>query len=297
MTTSMITVVVPVYNEEGAIEKTVDDLIELPIGLRVIAVDDGSTDGTSCVLKNLQERYGTRLLVRSHPENRGYGAAIKTGFRAATTELVAITDADSTYDANELPLLLEKMDTADMVIGSREKGRVRIPLIRRPAKWFLKILAEYLTKRKIPDLNSGLRIFKKTTVATFLPILPDGFSFTTTITLASLCHGFRVEFVPISYESRQGSSKIRPIRDTLNFFLLILKAITYFNPLQVFLPIAFLLFLVGFSLLWISFFFFQQVMDITVIVLCLSGLQIGLIGLVADLIVHGKRIGSGDEGT
>lgn len=297
MTASSLTVVIPVFNEEEAIEQTIKDLHNLPVGLKVIAVDDGSTDGTADVLTRLQEQYGSRLLVRTHPENRGYGAALKTGIRAATTELVAITDADGTYIADELPRLVEKMDEADMVIGSREKGQVKIPLIRRPAKWFLKVLAEYLTGRKIPDLNSGLRVFRKKTATAFLPILPNGFSFTTTITLASLSYGFKVEFEPISYQSRQGSSKIHPIRDTLNFFLLILKAITYFDPLRVFLPIAFLLFLAGFSLLWISYFLFQQVMDITVIVLCLSGLQIGLIGLVADLIVHGRRMNSDNEGT
>lgn len=154
----------------------------------------------------------------------------------------------------------------------------------------LKILAQYLTGRRIPDLNSGLRVFRKQTVSAFLPILPDGFSFTTTITLASLSYGFPVEFVPVSYHSRAGRSKIHPVKDTLNFVLLILKAITYFNPLRVFLPIAFLLLLAGFSLLWISYFLFGQVMDITVIVLSLSGLQIGLIGLVADLIVHNRRL-------
>ncbi len=312
MTSTDLTVVVPVYNEEEAITATVEKLLDLTFEQRVIVVDkkaadatakpliivvdDGSTDGTRDVLTRLEQTHGERIKVLLHPENRGYGAALKTGIRAAATELVAIIDADGTYDPEELSHLVEAMDTADMVVGSREKGEVKIPLIRRPAKWFLKTLAEYLTGRRIPDLNSGLRVFRKRAAVAFLAILPDGFSFTTTITLASLSYGFQVEFVPISYHSREGRSKIRPIRDTLNFILLILKAITYFNPLRVFLPIAFLLLFSGFSLLWISYFCFEQVMDITVIVLSLSGLQIGLIGLVADLIVHGRRLGDSQEG-
>ena len=158
---------------------------------------------------------------------------------------VVITDSDGTYPNDRIPELAAMMTDWDMVVGARTGDEVRVPLVRRPAKWALNMLANVLVETRIPDLNSGLRVFRREVVLRFLPILPNGFSFTTTITLAMLSEGYRVTFVPIDYYARQGRSKIRPVYDTLNFLQLIVRTVLYFNPLRVFLPLSLFFFGAG----------------------------------------------------
>ncbi len=155
-------------------------------------------------------------------------------------DVVAITDADGTYPAEPLPGLYRKLVAAeaDMVVGARTGDNVHIPLVRRPAKAALGALANYLSGTRIPDLNSGLRVFRKAPVLERFNLISDGFSFTTTVTLALLARSHPVVFVPVDYAKRTGSSKIRPIRDTFNFLVLILRVSVYFEPLKVFLPAA-----------------------------------------------------------
>ena len=184
--------------------------------------------------------------VVSLPENRGYGAALKVGIRRARHETIVITDADGTYPAGAIPGLLEGLGEYEMVVGARTGSRVAMPRARRPAKWFLTRLASYLAGRRIPDLNSGLRIMHRSLVRRFEHLLPDGFSFTTTITLAALCSGALVRYSPIDYKPRLGDSKIRP-KHALDFLLLILRTIVYFNPLKVFLPLGGIFFAGGFA--------------------------------------------------
>jgi len=215
-------VVIPAYNEEGGIRESVADveqvLSALPIKYEIIVVDDGSTDNT---LREAQQ-CGARVL--RNPENSGYGAALKRGIAATKAEYVAITDADRTYPATALPEMLEMAKEADMVVGSREASMSNVPMVRRPAKAILNGLANYLAQRKIPDLNSGLRVFKRASLERFVPLLPQGFSFTTTITLCMICSNMRVVYLPIDYGRRVGKSKIRPV-DFFNFILLVLRAI------------------------------------------------------------------------
>jgi len=220
-----------------------------------------------------------------HPVNRGYGAALKTGIKSANGYWILITDADGTYPNEYIPELLKYSDEYDMVVGARTGENVSIPLYRRPAKLFLTKLANYLVGTKIPDLNSGMRLFRKKDSMEYFHILPSGFSFTTTITLSYLSDGFLVKYVPIDYHERHGSSKIKPFRDGMNFILLILKAITYFNPLKVFLPISFIILLAAALLFWYTAFVVGKLADISVIVLIVASIQIGLFGLLADLIV------------
>ena len=236
-----VTVVIPAYNEEGAIAEDLGSLKALldntHLAYEIVVVNDGSTDRTA---EEAGKVSGIRLL--SHQRNRGYGAALKTGIRAAETDIIVITDADGTYPPRYIPELVATVEAgSDMAVGARTGDNVAIPLIRRPAKWFLNTLANYLAGQKIPDLNSGLRAFRKTGVTPFFPILPSGFSFTTTITLAMLCNDYQVTYHPIDYLKRTGSSKIRPIKDTYNFLVLILRTICYFNPLKVFMPPALLM--------------------------------------------------------
>lgn len=237
-----LTVVIPAYNEEGGIEATLSSVREALHGsgweFEIIVVDDGSSDRTA----ELAQKAGVRVLTQ--PENRGYGAALKAGIAAAQHERIVITDADGTYPAAAIPELLAFADDYDMVVGSRTGDDVAIPLARRPAKEALRVLASYLAGRPIPDLNSGLRVLQRDLVRRFEHILPAGFSFTTTITLAALCNGLLVYYHPINYYERVGESKIRPTH-ALEFLILILRTIVYFNPLKVFLPAGALLFAGG----------------------------------------------------
>jgi len=237
-----ISVVVPAYDEETGIEACLAELREVLAGLEreseLIVVNDGSTDRTA----ERARAAGARVI--DLPENRGYGAALKAGIDAARFEMIVITDADGTYPAKEIPALLERAVQYDMVVGARTGSNIAIPIERRPAKWLLTKLASYLANRPIPDLNSGLRVMKRHHVKRFEHLLPSGFSFTTSITLASLCSDLLVAYHPIDYRERSGQSKIRPTH-AIEFAILILRTIVYFNPLRVFLPLGAFFFLGG----------------------------------------------------
>jgi hypothetical protein len=176
-----------------------------------------------------------------------------------------------------------------MVVGTRTGATSRIPLIRRPAKWFLRRLAGYLTGIQIPDLNSGLRVMRKDLMARYAVLLPNGFSLTTTITLAMLSAGDRVKYVPINYLSRKGSSKIRPIADTLNFFMLILRTITYFEPLRVFIPLALGLFVASAAVASGGYYLTGRIPDASTVALFLCGIQMLALGVVADMLSRRTR--------
>ncbi len=274
----LATIVVPAYNEEKGIREVLVELGKLDPRLEVLVVDDGSTDRTSEIVAES----GFRVI--RHQMNRGYGAALKTGIRAAKSDRIVITDADGTYPNERIPELVEKLDEYHMVVGARVGQNVHIPLIRRPAKKALNLLANYLSETKIPDLNSGLRVFRKEDVQRFFDILPSGFSFTTTITLSMHVNDLFVLYVPIDYHERKGSSKIRPIHDTLNFIALIVRTVLYFRPLKIFLPLAGFLFLLAIGVLGYSWYFTPKIMDASVSIILMSAFQMAAIGLLADLI-------------
>lgn len=285
-----LSLILPVYNEVQAIrivlEKllTVLDGIEDPVEL--IVVDDGSTDGTSDILENFSDR----IKILRDSKNRGYGKTLKKGIRHAAYPVVAITDADGTYPNEQIPKLFDifKRGHFDMVVGARTGKSVYIPPLRIPAKWCINKLANYLSEMKIPDLNSGLRLMKKDVIEEFIRILPDGFSFTSTITLAMLTNGYSVKFEAIDYFGRVGKSKIRPIKDTLNFVQLIVRTTMYFNPLKIFLPLSIFLVMFAFLVLFGSWFFFGKAMDVSFGVLIMTAVMVSAIGMLADLI--NKRI-------
>lgn len=230
-----VSVVIPAYNEGASVRDGIIELKEMfaqtDIEAEIIVVDDGSKDNTAIEAKSA----GARVI--QHRGNRGYGASLKTGILAASFDVIAITDADGTYPAEFLPDMLVKLEHADMVVGSRTGADVNIPLIRRPAKWFLRVMANYVSNTKIPDLNSGLRVFRRDVAVQYFAILSDQFSFTTTITLATLCDNYLVVYTPIDYRKRQGKSKIMPW-DAGSFAVLIMRVAMLFRPLRVFLPIA-----------------------------------------------------------
>lgn len=237
-----LSVVIPAYDEEAAIGEEIDR-VHAALGgsgvdYEVIVVDDGSRDRTFEIASS------RRCRVLRHKSNRGYGAALKHGIAAARGAHVAILDADGTYPAESLLDLWAERDDYDMVVGARLGKQARIPWVRRPAKWALGRLASYLVERDIPDLNSGFRLLRRSQVEQFAHILPNGFSFTTTITLALMSCGYSVGYLPIRYAERVGASKIRPAH-AYEFLLLILRLVVLFNPLRVFLPLGALAFAAG----------------------------------------------------
>ena len=280
-----LTVVVPCFNEEGAIAQSLALLEEVlrPIpGHEVLVVDDGSTDRTAEILAAEAGRYPNLRVVR-HARNQGYGAALKTGIRRARGELIGIVDADGTYPYERLPHLLEEARTADMVVGARTGEKVEYSFLRKIPKVFLKSYMEWLAGQAIPDMNSGLRIFRKTSAERFFNILPDSFSFTTTITLAMLTKRYDVRWVPINYTARIGKSKISPIRDTLRFAQLIVRTGMYFAPLRVLLPVAFVLFLAFVASLIYDLGVLRNLTDKSVFLFMFS-INVGILALLADAI-------------
>jgi glycosyltransferase involved in cell wall biosynthesis len=281
-----LSIVIPCYNEERGVAPTVKALLEViekdldGVGpVEVILVDDGSTDGTAEAIEPLVE---DRVVLVRHPKNRGYGAAIKTGMRKSRYPWILITDADGTYPNEHIPEIMSHRGDHEMVVGARI-GEIRhVPLIRRPAKWALQRLASTLSGYEIPDLNSGLRLMKKERIAEFEHILPDGFSFTTTITLAMLSAKFPVKYIRINYLKREGKSKIRPIADTLNFLRLIVRTVMYFDPLRVFLPASLFFFVASIAVGFTSYFAFGQLADVTTTVLFVTGIHLLALGMLAD---------------
>lgn len=286
-----VTVVVPLYNEIGSargLPQVLERLLgDLPAGSAAIIVDDGSTDDSVRAIEaSLREGAGVALL--RHARNRGYGAALKTGVRAATTPLVAICDADGTYPWKALPgLAARAAEGAAMAVGARRLGDQ--PALRRPAKAFLNAFASWLADSPIPDINSGLRVFRREDALRLERLLPDAFSYTSTITLALLGEGARVDYLPIAYRERRGRSKIRPLRDLGGFVLLLARMSLMFNPLKVFGAASGLLLLAGGGLLAARLVLEMQFGVATTIVLIVGGVQLFALGLLADLV--NRRLG------
>jgi glycosyltransferase involved in cell wall biosynthesis len=231
----MISIVIPALNEQDAIADTVQraratlEAAEL-VPYEIIVVDDGSQDETGI------RAAATGARVIRHPHNTGYGHSLKDGIRGARYDLVAITDADGTYPLEALPLLVERYrDGFDMVVGIRTGPHYRESLIKMPLRWLLRSLVEWTASRKIPDVNSGLRVFRRSTILGYFDHLCDTFSFTTSLTLAYTMTGRFVGYVPIDYKERIGKSKVRLLRDSAKTIQYVLEAAIYFNPLRIFL--------------------------------------------------------------
>jgi glycosyltransferase involved in cell wall biosynthesis len=265
------------------------------IAHEILVVDDGSEDRTA------EEALRAQASVLRHAGNRGYGAAIKTGMLAAKHDTIVITDADGTYPTEEIPNLLAKLETADMVVGARTGNEVHIPVMRRPAKRFLSWLAAKIAGQSIPDLNSGLRAFRRECLRQYFSILSNRFSFTTTSTLALLADDYVIVYHPINYHRRVGMSKIKP-HHFMDFIILVLRMAMLFQPLKVFTPLAFACGTLGISKViydvvtilprvgrfdWSLL--YQPALSTSSILLLLMGLQLLLIGMVADGVV--RRIG------
>ncbi|MCU0569347.1 MAG: glycosyltransferase family 2 protein [Oculatellaceae cyanobacterium Prado106] len=279
--------IIPAYNEQQGILPVLDELQAIlqraDCEYEIIVVNDGSTDDTGKLLRSYS---GVRLI--EHRRNCGYGASLKTGIRNAKYPLIVITDADGTYPNDRIPHLVSLMSDADMVVGARIGANVRYSKLRKIPKWFLVHFAQWLTRSKIPDLNSGLRVFRKNIVERFLTILPNNFSFTTSITVAMLMNNYAVHYEPIDYHARVGKSKIKPIRDTLRFVQLILRTGVYFAPLRIFMPLA-MLFFAGFLFTLCQDIFVREDLTERTLILLIAATQVGMFALLADMI--DKRTG------
>ncbi len=226
------------------------------------------------------------IKIIDNPYNIGYGASLKRGIAAASNEIIVMTDADGTYPVEDIPKFLKYIDDHTIVSGVRGANDSAIPILRRPAKWFLTKLANFLTEMKIPDLNCGLRVIKKSEVTRYFHILPNRFSFTLTHLLASLTNGGLVKFIPINYYKRKGKSSIRPLH-FFEFCILVFRIVTYFNPLKFFVWPGLIIFTIGFAYFLFGVIFHFDIYNGAVIA-CIAGLQIISMGLLADLIVKSR---------
>ena len=240
MTQSSVSIIVPAFNEGKTIGDVVGSLRSNFPGFQIIVVDDGSNDNTAASAESAGGE-----VIRSGT-NSGYGAAIKTGIMSSKSKYIVTFDADGQHKAEDLQRMLEFIDDYEMVIGSRQ-GFFHTNLWRMPGKFFLWILAQYLIGKKIPDINSGLRIVRRDKVIKYLHLCPSGYSLSTTITLAMISRGYNVKFVPISISPRKGKSRVN-LKTGFDTIILILRLSTLFNPLKIFMPISIVMFMAALSL-------------------------------------------------
>lgn len=283
-----VSVVLPVFNEAGHLDTEIDrirkTLDDSDYTYEILVVDDGSTDGSSERLRAID---GIRLL--QFATNRGSGSARKYGTMAARGRVVVWTDVDMTYPNDTIPELVAAMEGFDQVVGARTSEEGTIKFLRTPAKWFIRVLAAYLTDTKIPDLNSGFRAFRKDVAEQFLYLLPPGFSCVTTITLSFLTSGYSVRYIDIPYAARAGESKFHWWKDTRRYLMQVVRMTLIYNPLRIFGPPAVIVGGVGagklvYDLVTKDF----RVATNTIVILLLAA-SLLLVGMLADLLVQINR--------
>ena len=286
-------IVIPCYNEALAVSKTAKEIYstlttwaekeDVKLSFELIFVNDGSTDKTTEKLSILDQDH-KNLKVIDSKINCGYGASLKKGILASKYDSVVITDADGTYPNEIIPELIKELERNDMVIGARIGKNVQIPTLRRPVKWLLLQYARWMSKADIKDLNSGLRSMKKDMVFRFWNMLPNAFSFTSTITLSMHIEGLNVSYLPIDYHARIGNSSIKPVQDTLRFFTLVLRTVMYFKPLQILGTIGLVMLLGSIGIGITGKILLGEVPDVIAVSMFSTGsIFIGL-GLLGDLI-------------
>ena len=287
----LATVVIPCYNEKNGIRETIENIYsifaaEKVNNIEVIVVNDGSHDGTDAILNSLAEEFRDRNFhIVHHKRNQGYGASLKTGIRRSKSEYICITDADGTYPNNRIPELINiaQGKDLDMLVGSRVGEDVDYSKIRSIPKMILVPWVSFLCGSDVPDMNSGLRVFKRQLALDYLNLLPDGFSFTTTITICLFRNKYAVEYIPISYCRRIGKSHIKPIKDTLRFIQLITRTGMYFAPLRLLSPL-----IIALSALFLvsGTYDVASLKDITdkTVILGFASLNVLMFALLADMI-------------
>jgi glycosyltransferase involved in cell wall biosynthesis len=289
-----VTIVLPCYNEQGHVIEEIERISEAMdasgYDYELVAYDDASTDDTLAALEDAAPRFPNLRIVHFQ-RNGGSGTVRRIGTRQARGSIVVWTDADMTYPNERIPELVKELETnpyLDQVVGARTTEEGTHKFLRVPAKWSIRKLAEILTNTKIPDLNSGLRAFRREVSLPYLRLLPPGFSCVTTITIAFLSNQHDVRYIPIDYAKRAGKSKFKFIRDAYRYILQVLRMVMYFNPLKVLMPIALALLGLG-----VAKGIFDQVRHplyfaTNTVLIFVSGLIIATLALLADLIVRSR---------
>ena len=289
-----VTIVLPCFNEQGHVAMEVDricaamDTSGYPYEL--LAFDDASTDGTLARLQEIAPHFPQMRIVH-FDRNGGSGTVRRIGTQQARGEIVVWTDADMTYPNDRIPELvqtLEKDQMLDQVVGARTSEQGTHKMFRVPAKWFIRKIAEVLTNSSIPDLNSGLRAFRREVALPYLRLLPPGFSCVTTITLAFLCNQHDVRYVPIDYAKRSGTSKFKFFKDAYRYILQVLRMVMYFNPLKVLMPVALCLLGLGVAKGIFDMVVHPLLFAVNTVLIFVSGLIIASMALLADLIVRSR---------
>jgi polyisoprenyl-phosphate glycosyltransferase len=283
-----VTVVLPVYNERGHLREEVDRiraaLDASEYSYEIIAVDDGSDDGSGDELADIGGMRIIRFL-----DNRGSGTARRVGTAAARGRVVVWTDADMTYPNDRIPELVGELHGYDQVVGARTSEQGTLKMFRVPAKWFIRKLASYLTETPIPDLNSGLRAFRRDVAVQYLHQLPAGFSCVTTMTMSFLANGYSVKYVPIDYAARAGRSKFHWWSDTRRYLTQVIRLVLSYNPLRMFLPLTLLLAVLATGKLVFDLVDKDFRVATNTLLIFFAAFQLLAIGLLADLVVRVTR--------
>ena len=289
-----VTIVLPCYNEEAHVRQEIERIVAAMnasgYSYEVLAVDDKSTDGTLDVLQKAELDF-PNLRVLPFRRNSGSGTVRRVGSQVARGDVVVWTDSDMSYPNERIPELVKMLDedpSIDQVVGARTTEEGTYKFLRVPAKWMIRKIAEWLTSTKIPDLNSGMRAFRKDVAQPYLRLLPPGFSCVTTITVAFLSNQHEVFYTPIEYSKRAGKSKFKFVRDAYRYILQVLRMVMYFNPLKAMMPLALTLVGIGVAKGIYDIALHPVRLATNTILIFLTGLIIGSLALLADLIVRSR---------
>lgn len=289
-----VTIVLPCYNEGAHVLKEIERITATmnasEFSYEVLCIDDASTDDTLAVLRDAAQRYA-HLRILPFRRNGGSGTARRIGTQQARGEVVVWTDADMTYENEKIPDLVRILRddaTYDQVVGARTTEEGTHKWARVPAKWFIRKVAEWLTKTKIPDLNSGLRAFRREVALPYLRLLPAGFSCVTTITIAFLSNQHDIKYVETTYAKRAGTSKFHFVSDAYRYILQVLRMVMYFDPLKVLMPPAIWLILLGVLKGVVDMVRHPFYFPANTVLLVVSGVMIGSLALLSDLVVRSR---------
>lgn len=275
MSGKRFSIIIPCYNEEKAIGNVLKELTSLPEEPEIIVINDGSNDRSSEIIQLY------KVKVITHPYRKGYGASLKSGIVSASSPTLIFFDGDGQHPSSDIARFIAELDHYDFVIGSRTSSETS-PVLRRPGKMILKWVAQILTGRKISDLNCGFRAVKKNIIQKYLHLLPQGFSFSTTMTLIGFSRGYNVTFLPVATTKRIGKSTVS-MKDGINTLLLIMRFITLFNPLKIFFPVSSILFLIGIS--WsIPYLLTGKGLTVASLFLLFTSITVFFFGILADQI-------------
>lgn len=279
MAEKSISIIIPAYNEEEAIGATLGKMVELKMQEKyeIIVVDDGSEDRTAEIVGEFP------VILYSHHSNKGYGASLKTGIRKAKGDRIILMDSDGQHDPKYIQEIETRLENADMVIGERSQTSFQVKR-RKAGKRLIKHIGQYLVEQKLPDYNSGFRGFQRETIESMLHLMPNGFSFSTTSTLAFLKEGYDIDTFPIEVSERIGrKSNVKMLKDGSKTILLLFRIIMLFNPLKVFFPASIFFFILGIGFGTTGYLFFDRFSNGAVILTMLS-ILLFFFGLVADQI-------------